>query len=67
LAGRSSEAAASTYLLQRCDNAGKIEGVRYEELAPMRLNEMQKQQRKFAAQAGDIREWKAQQQLLIIA
>jgi hypothetical protein len=30
----------------------------------MRLNEMQKQQRKFAAQAGDIRELKAQQQLI---
>jgi hypothetical protein len=32
------------------DEAGKIQGVRYEELAPMLLNEMQKQQQKIAVQ-----------------
>ncbi len=36
------------------DEAGKIQGVRYDELAPMRLNEVQ-------AQAGEIRELKQQQ------
>jgi trimeric autotransporter adhesin len=35
------------------DSAGKIEGVRYEELTPMLLNEVQKQ-------AGEIQEMKAQ-------
>jgi hypothetical protein len=33
------------------DEAGKIQGVRYDELAPMLLNEVQKQQRINAAQA----------------
>lgn len=32
------------------DDAGKIQGVRYDELAPMLLNEMQRQQQKIAAQ-----------------
>ena len=32
------------------DAAGKIQGVRYEELAPMLLNELQKQQKRIAAQ-----------------
>jgi hypothetical protein len=36
------------------DDAGKIQGVRYEELAPMLLNEVQKQQRVNAAQAEKI-------------
>jgi len=31
--------------------SGKIQGVRYDELAPIMLNEMQKQQRVNAAQA----------------
>ena len=31
------------------DGAGRIDGVRYEELAPMLLNELQKQQNKIAA------------------
>ena len=34
------------------DKTGKIQGVRYEELAPMLLNEVQQQQEKFAAQAA---------------
>jgi len=42
------------------DQTGAIQGVRYEELAPMLLNEMQKQQRINAAQAGEIRELKGQ-------
>jgi hypothetical protein len=32
------------------DDAGTIQGVRYDELAPMLLNEMQKQQQKIAVQ-----------------
>jgi hypothetical protein len=57
------------------DDAGKIQGVRYEELAPMLLNELQDQQRKvtavaksnveqaatITAQADEIRELKRQQ------
>jgi hypothetical protein len=46
------------------DNSGKIQGVRYDELAPMLLNEMQQQHKllaeKLDAQAGEIRELKAQ-------
>jgi hypothetical protein len=38
------------------DEKGAIQGVRYEELAPMLLNEMQKQQRINAAQADEIRQ-----------
>ena len=37
------------------DDAGKIQGVRYDELAPMLLNEVQKQQRINAAQADQNR------------
>jgi hypothetical protein len=33
------------------DDSGRIDGVRYDELAPMLLNEVQQQQRKVAAQA----------------
>jgi len=40
------------------DDKGKIQGVRYEELAPMLLNEMQKQQMVVAAQAAEIRDLK---------
>lgn len=36
------------------DGSGKIEGVRYDELAPMLLNELQKQQRIIAEQAARI-------------
>ena len=31
------------------DDAGKIQGVRYDELAPMLLNEVKRQQREIAA------------------
>jgi trimeric autotransporter adhesin len=37
------------------DDTGKIQGVRYDELAPMLLNEMQKQQSKIALQDAKIR------------
>lgn len=38
------------------DDAGKIQGVRYEELAPMLLNEAQQQQQQIATQAGQLQE-----------
>jgi hypothetical protein len=40
------------------DDAGKIHGVRYDELAPMLLNELQRQQQTLAAQAAEIRDLK---------
>jgi hypothetical protein len=43
------------------DEAGKIQGVRYDELAPMLLNEMQRQQQKLDAQAEQL--YNVQQQL----
>jgi hypothetical protein len=43
------------------DDAGTIQGVRYDELAPMLLSEMQKLERKIDAQAAEISE--LQQQL----
>lgn len=43
------------------DAAGKIQGVRYDELAPMLLNEVQKQNRVNAAQAAEIHELKQRQ------
>jgi endosialidase-like protein len=42
------------------DNEGKIQGVRYDELAPMLLNEMQKEEATVAAQAVEIRDLKQQ-------
>jgi Chaperone of endosialidase len=36
------------------DDTGKIQGVRYDELAPMLLNEMQKQQRRIASQEETV-------------
>jgi len=42
------------------DQNGRIDGVRYDELAPMLLNEMQQQQQKIAAQAAEIRDLKQQ-------
>jgi hypothetical protein len=38
------------------DQNGRIDGVRYEELAPMLLNEVQQQQQKIAAQAAQLRD-----------
>jgi hypothetical protein len=43
------------------DDAGKIQGVRYDELAPMLLNEVQQQQHRIDAQSEEIRELKQQQ------
>jgi hypothetical protein len=37
------------------NEAGRIDGVRYDELAPMLLNEVQKQERTIEAQAAEIR------------
>ncbi len=42
------------------DKEGKIQGVRYDELAPMLLNEMQKQQSTIAAQNSEIHVLEAQ-------
>jgi hypothetical protein len=36
------------------DNKGRIYGVRYDELAPMLLNEVQQQQTTIAAQAAQL-------------
>jgi len=38
------------------DQTGRIDGVRYDELAPMLLNEVQQEQQKIAAQAAQIRD-----------
>jgi Chaperone of endosialidase len=43
------------------NSAGRIDGVRYDELAPMLLNETQQQQLRIAEQAAEIRELKQQQ------
>ena len=40
------------------DEKGRIDGVRYEELAPMLLNEVQKEHATVAAQAAEIRDLK---------
>jgi hypothetical protein len=42
------------------NEAGRIDGIRYDELAPMLLNELQQQQRKIDAQAAEIRDLKQQ-------
>jgi hypothetical protein len=42
------------------NEAGRIDGIRYDELAPMLLNEVQQQQRKIDAQAAEIRDLKQQ-------
>jgi Chaperone of endosialidase len=44
------------------NGAGKIEGVRYEELAPMLLNEVQQQQQRLAAQGKQLHQMQQQQQ-----
>ena len=43
------------------NEAGRIDGVRYDELAPMLRNEVQQQQQKIAAQDAEIRDLKLQQ------
>jgi hypothetical protein len=42
------------------DQSGRIDGVRYDELAPMLLNEMQQQQQRIADQAEKLRELQRQ-------
>lgn len=42
------------------DEAGKIQGVRYEELAPMLLNETQQQRKALATQASELSDLKQQ-------
>jgi hypothetical protein len=42
------------------DAQGRIDGVRYDELAPMLLNEVQRQQETAKAQAAEIRDLKDQ-------
>ena len=42
------------------DDAGRIEGVRYEELAPMLLKEVQHQQRTIASQERELQEMRQQ-------
>jgi Chaperone of endosialidase len=46
------------------DGEGKIQGVRYEELAPMLLNELQNQSRVLQQQARELRELKQQTRAL---
>ena len=43
------------------DEKGRIDGVRYDELAPMLLNELQKEHATIAAQAAEIRDLKQRQ------
>jgi hypothetical protein len=40
------------------NEAGQIEGVRYDELAPILLREVQQQQERLADQAGELQELK---------
>lgn len=60
--GLNAEEVAKVYpeLVVRDEN-GRIDGVRYDELAPMLLNEVQKEQQKIAAQDAQISQ--LQQQL----
>jgi hypothetical protein len=54
--GLIAEEVAKVYpeLVVRDDTTGRIDGVRYDELAPMLLSEVQQQQRKMAAQAAKV-------------
>jgi len=42
------------------DGTGQIEGVRYDELAPLLLNEVQQQQQTLGTQAREIRDLQRQ-------
>jgi phage shock protein A len=51
------------------DEKGRIDGVRYEELAPMLLNEVQRQQQKIeeqAARLGEVRQQLAKVQVALL-
>jgi hypothetical protein len=56
--GLIAEEVAKVYpeLVVRDDDSGRIDGVRYDELAPMLLNEVQQQQLKIATQAAQLRD-----------
>jgi hypothetical protein len=60
--GLIAEEVAEVYpeLVVRDATTGRIDGVRYDELAPMLLNEAQRQQQMIAAQAAEIRDLKQQ-------
>jgi hypothetical protein len=60
--GLIAEEVAQVYpeLVVRDGTTGRIDGVRYDELAPMLLNEAQQQQQRIEAQAAEIRELKQQ-------
>jgi len=60
--GLIAEEVAKVYpeLVVRDQTTGRIDGVRYDELAPMLLNEMQKQQRINEAQFAEMRDLKLQ-------
>jgi hypothetical protein len=49
------------------DGSGRIDGVRYDELAPMLLNEMQKEDVTVAAQVAEIRDLKRDEQQKLAA
>jgi septation ring formation regulator EzrA len=61
--GLIAEEVAKVYpeLVVRDAATGRIDGVRYDELAPMLLNEVQQQQRKNETQAAEIGELKKRQ------
>jgi hypothetical protein len=47
-------------LVVRDATTGRIDGVRYDELAPMLLNVVQKQQQEIATQRAEMRELRAE-------
>jgi hypothetical protein len=49
------------------NEAGRIDGIRYDELAPMLLNEVQQQHQKIATQEAQFRDMQQQQQRKIDA
>jgi hypothetical protein len=61
--GLIAEEVAQVYpeLVVRDATTGRIDGVRYDELAPMLLNQAQHDEQKIAAQAAEIRGLKLQQ------
>jgi hypothetical protein len=42
------------------DESGRIQGVRYDELAPMLLNELQQQQGRLAEQQAELQDMRSQ-------
>jgi hypothetical protein len=60
--GLIAEEVAEVYpeLVVRDATTGRIDGVRYDELAPMLLNVVQKQQQEIATQRAEMRELRAE-------